>query len=53
MSSPETDELFHVRLLRVVTDSERYLVMIVYGASLDTLGRKYNRYRTGVALKGL
>lgn len=53
MGTPEPDELFRVRLLRVVPDSERHLVRMAYGAHLDRIGRKYGRFRTGVPLKGL
>ncbi len=51
MSNPEPDELFRARLLRVVADHERHLVRMAYGAYLDQVGRKYDRFRTGVPLK--
>ena len=53
MSEPEPDELFRVRILRVVADHERHLVRMAYGSFLDRIGRKYGRFRTGVPLKGL
>lgn len=52
MASPESDEQFRARLLRVVADNERHLVRMAYGSYLDHVGRKYGRFRTGVPLKG-
>ncbi|WP_267423171.1 hypothetical protein [Methylobacterium sp. GC_Met_2] len=52
MSDPEPDELFRKRLLRVVSEKDRHAALVVVGAYLDALGRKYGRFRTGVALKG-
>ncbi|TXM97292.1 hypothetical protein FV242_31985 [Methylobacterium sp. WL64] len=53
MSNPEPDELFRTRLLRVVTDTDRVMVRVARGPQLDTIGRKYDRFRTGVPLKGM
>lgn len=53
MSTPEPDDLFRVRLLRVVCEELRPFVRIAVGAELDSMGRKHNRFRTGVPLKGL
>ena len=53
MSDPEPDELFRARLLRVVSEELRPFVRIAVGAELDAMGRKHNRFRTGVLLKGL
>ena len=53
MSDPEPDAYFRKRLLRVVAEQDRDLAMVAAGAHLDALGRKYNRFRTGVPLKGL
>ncbi|MCJ2089537.1 hypothetical protein MKK88_26630 [Methylobacterium sp. E-005] len=53
MTDPESDDLFRARLLRVVADYERHLVRVAYGPFLDRIGRKYDRFRTGVPLKGL
>lgn len=53
MSAPETDELFRARLLRVVTELDRPLTLVGVGPQLDRIGCKYNRFRTGVPLKGL
>jgi hypothetical protein len=50
MSFPEPDELFRARILRVVAENERHLVRMAYGAHLDHIGRKYDRFRTGVPL---
>ena len=52
MSYPEPDELFCARLLQVVADRERHLVRMAYGPFLDRIGRKYNRFRSGVPLRG-
>ncbi len=52
MSDPEPDALFRQRLLRVVADKDRPSALVVNGDRLDALGRKYGRFRTGVALKG-
>lgn len=53
MSDPEPDADFRERLLRVVTEADRQLAKILTGERLDALGRKYDRFRTGVPLKGL
>ena len=53
MSDPEPDALFCARLLRVVAEKDRTLALVVRGAYLEALGRKYGRFRTGVPLKGL
>ena len=53
MPDPEPDDTFLVRLLRVVGEELRPFVRIAVGAELDAMGRKYNRFRTGVPLKGL
>jgi hypothetical protein len=52
VSDPETDADFRVRLLRVVSEQERHLVRMLSGRHLDQLGRRYDRFRTGVPLKG-
>lgn len=53
MSNPESDADFRERLLRVASADDRLLVIRASGAMLDTIGRKYDRFRTGVPLKGL
>lgn len=53
MSDPEPDSVFRERLLRVLTEADRQVAMVVSGDRLDDLGRKYDRFRTGVPLKGL
>ena len=53
MSDPEPDPVFRERLLRVVAEKDRHSALVAKGAYLDALGRKYNRFRTGVPLKGL
>lgn len=53
MSDPEPDAYFRRRLLRVLTEADRQLAKVLTGERLDALGRKYNRFRTGVPLKGL
>jgi hypothetical protein len=45
--------IFGKRLLRVVAEKDRAAAQVVAGAYLDALGRKYNRFRTGMPLKGL
>jgi hypothetical protein len=53
MSDPEPDAIFRERLLRVVSEELRPFVERASGAELDAIGRKYDRFRTGVPLKGL
>jgi hypothetical protein len=52
MSDPEPDAMFRDRLLRVVNEELRPFVRIAIGTELDAIGRQYNRFRTGVPLKG-
>lgn len=52
MSDPEPDNVFRQRILRVVAEKDRRLAKIAAGPCLDELGRKYDRFRTGVPLKG-
>ncbi|WP_267427003.1 hypothetical protein [Methylobacterium sp. GC_Met_2] len=51
MSHPETDDLFRARLLRVFGEELRPFIRIATGAELDAMGRKYDRFRTGVPRK--
>ena len=53
MSHPEPDSAFRDRLLRIASEIDRPLVVASTGPALDILGRKYDRFRTGVPLKGL
>ena len=53
MSAPEPDDIFRERLLRVVADHDRHTALFARGATLDLLGRKYDRFRTGVPLKAV
>lgn len=53
MSTPEPDDLFRARLLRVVSEELRPFVRIAAGAEPDAMGRRHNRFRTGIPLKGL
>jgi hypothetical protein len=53
MSDPEPDAIFRERLLRVVSEDLRPLAEKATGAELDAIGRQYDRFRTGVPLKGL
>lgn len=53
MSDPEPDAVFRERLLRVVSAELRPFVEKATGAALDVVGRQYERFRTGVPLKGL
>jgi hypothetical protein len=52
VSDPEPDAYFRKRLLRVVAEKDRAAVEAAAGAYLDALGRKYDRFRTGVPLTG-
>ncbi|MDN3574853.1 hypothetical protein [Methylobacterium longum] len=52
MSDPEPDDIFRERLLRVVAENDRHTALFARGSTLDLLGRKYDRFRTGVPLKG-
>jgi hypothetical protein len=53
MSDPEPDAIFRERLLRVVSEQLRPFVKKATGVALDVVGRQYDRFRTGVPLKGL
>jgi hypothetical protein len=53
MSGPEPDELFRARLLRVVSELDRPMTLVGVGPQLDRIGRRYDRFRTGVPLKGI
>lgn len=50
MSQPETDADFRARLLRVVSEGDRIVALVGITAQLDALGRRYDRFRYGVAL---
>ena len=52
MSGPEPDAYFRERPLREVPDGARGLVLGASEKQLDTRGRKYSVYRTGVPLDG-
>jgi hypothetical protein len=52
MSDPEPDFAFRERLLRVVSEELRPFVEKATGGALDVVGRQYDRFRTGVPLKG-
>ncbi|TXM97284.1 hypothetical protein FV242_31940 [Methylobacterium sp. WL64] len=53
MSDIEPDELFRARLLRVVAELDRPMTLVAVGLQLDRIGRRYDRFRTGVPLEGL
>ena len=53
MSDPEPDADFRERLLRIVSRNDRLLVLTSAGVQLDVIGRRYDRFRTGLPLKGL
>ena len=53
MSDPEPDAVFRERLLRVVSEELRPFLHKATGPALDVIGRQYDRFRTGVPLKGL
>ena len=53
MSGPEPDELFRARLLRVVAELDRPMTLVGVGPQLDRIGRRYDRFRTGVPLTGI
>lgn len=51
MPHPEPDADFRARLLRVVRATNLSAAMVAAGDKLDALGRRYDRFRTGVPLK--
>jgi hypothetical protein len=51
MSDPEPDAIFRERLFRVVGEELRPSVERATGIELDAIGRRYDRFRTGVPLK--
>jgi hypothetical protein len=53
VSEPESDHDFRQRVLRVASEDDRPVVVISAGSLLDLIGRKYDRFRTGVPLKVL
>jgi hypothetical protein len=53
VSDPESDHDFRQRVLRVASEDDRPVTLIAAGGILDIIGRKYDRFRTGVPLKGL
>jgi hypothetical protein len=53
MSDPEPDAIFRKRLICLVCDELRPFVRIAAGSELDAIGRQYDRFRTGVPLRGL
>jgi hypothetical protein len=53
MSGPEPDELFCARLLRVVAELDRPMTLVGVGLQLDRIGRRHDRFRTGVPLEGV
>lgn len=53
MSEPESDHDLRQRVLSVASEDERPIVVIATGVILDIIGRKYDRFRTGVLLNGL
>lgn len=53
MNTPESDADFRERLLRVVPERDQPLLEVLWGDKLDQIGRQYDRFRTGVPLKGL
>jgi hypothetical protein len=52
MSDREPDDVFRARLLRVVDLVDRPKVMVGVGPQLDRFGVRYDRFRTGVPLRG-
>jgi hypothetical protein len=49
---PETDEAFRGRILRVAEEQDLRAVRVARMRDLDVIGRKYGRFRYGVALAG-
>ena len=49
---PETDEAFRGRILRVAEEQDLREVRAARMRDLDVIGRKYGRFRYGVALAG-
>ena len=52
MSDPESDSVFHERLLRVVAAADREAVLKAKGKRLDVLGRTYDVVRIEVSRQG-
>jgi hypothetical protein len=53
VSEPESDHDFRQRVFRVASEHDRPVVVIATGGMLDLIGRKYDRFRTGVPLRGI
>ncbi|KAA0122245.1 hypothetical protein CIW48_19845 [Methylobacterium sp. P1-11] len=53
MGDPEPDSAFRDQSFRVASEVDRPLALVSTGPALDMLGRKYDRFRTGVPLEGL
>ena len=51
-AAPETDEAFRERILRVAEEQDLREVRVARMRDLDVIGRKYGRFRYGVALTG-
>lgn len=50
MSTPETDADYRERIKKVCSQEDRDTLHNKYGTALDTVGRKYDRYRYGKTL---
>lgn len=51
-AAPETDEAFRGRIIRVADERDLPEVRVAQKRDLDVLGRRYGRFRHGVALAG-
>ncbi|POR40401.1 hypothetical protein CRT23_24045 [Methylobacterium sp. V23] len=51
-AAPETDEAFRGRILRIAEEQDLREVRVARKRDLDVIGRKYGRFRYGVALAG-
>lgn len=49
-ADPETDYDFRQRIMRVAEEVDRPKIQVALKRDLDVLGRRYGRFRYGVAL---
>lgn len=52
-ADPETDYDFRQRIMRVAEEVDRPKIRIALKRDLDVLGRRYGRFRYGVALANM
>jgi hypothetical protein len=49
-AQPETDYDFRQRIMRVAEEVDRPMISLALKRDLDVIGRRYGRFRYGVAL---